>query len=296
MSEEDALLSAIAAHPDEDTPRLAYADWLDEHDRPVRAEFIRLQIDIAVHKETLPRVLQNRYVDVWIRNQELIDAHRVELLGPLAALPNTERIEFRRGFLSELSLDAERFLQHADYIATLKPRPEVAVWDAAHWLLQGQLRDATSAAVITSLRMQSDRRPELVAVDALSLHMWLTDSDPWVRLRELNLGGCGIGDEGLRQIVYDHEADLPALTRLDLSGNGITDDGVLSLVNSALWPRLKDLVLGGNPIGDRAATTLAGAPPSGLEHLNLRFTAIGQPGQPGQQALLRRFGGRIDLF
>jgi uncharacterized protein (TIGR02996 family) len=296
MSEEDALLAAIAAHPDEDTPRLAYADRLDEHDRHVRAEFIRVQIDIS-HKDTLPRVLQNRYIDVWKRNQELIDTHRVELLGPLAVLPkDTVPIDFRRGFLSELTLDAERFLEHADYLATLKPRPEVAVWDAAHWLLQGQLQDATSAAVITSLHMQSDRRPELVAVDALGLHIWLTESGPWTRLRELNLKGCGTGDEGLRQIAYDHEADLPALTDLDLSGNGITDDGVLSLVNSALWPRLKDLVLGGNPIGDRAATILAEAPASGLEHLNLRFTAIGQPGHPGQQALLRRFGGRIALF
>jgi uncharacterized protein (TIGR02996 family) len=41
-----AFLRAIAANPDEDTPRLAYADWLDENgsteaDR-ARAEFIRL--------------------------------------------------------------------------------------------------------------------------------------------------------------------------------------------------------------------------------------------------------------
>jgi uncharacterized protein (TIGR02996 family) len=37
MSDETALLRAIAAHPDEDTPRLAYADWLDEH-KPAKAK------------------------------------------------------------------------------------------------------------------------------------------------------------------------------------------------------------------------------------------------------------------
>ncbi len=42
MSDEPALLKAIVANPDEDTPRLAYADWLDEHDRPIEAEFLRL--------------------------------------------------------------------------------------------------------------------------------------------------------------------------------------------------------------------------------------------------------------
>jgi len=31
MSERDALLAAIIAHPDEDTPRLAFADFLDEN-------------------------------------------------------------------------------------------------------------------------------------------------------------------------------------------------------------------------------------------------------------------------
>lgn len=41
-----ALLRAIAETPDDDTPRLVYADWLDEHgatdaDR-ARAEFLRV--------------------------------------------------------------------------------------------------------------------------------------------------------------------------------------------------------------------------------------------------------------
>ena len=33
MSEEQHLISAIEASPDDDTPRLVYADWLDEHER-----------------------------------------------------------------------------------------------------------------------------------------------------------------------------------------------------------------------------------------------------------------------
>ena len=45
------LLREIAARPDDDTLRLAFADWLDEHgDRPDdadRAEFIRVQCELA---------------------------------------------------------------------------------------------------------------------------------------------------------------------------------------------------------------------------------------------------------
>ncbi len=42
-----ALEAAIVAHADEDTPRLAYADWLDEHGDPDRAAFIRVQCRLA---------------------------------------------------------------------------------------------------------------------------------------------------------------------------------------------------------------------------------------------------------
>ena len=31
MSDADAFLDAIFAQPDDDTPRLVYADWLEEH-------------------------------------------------------------------------------------------------------------------------------------------------------------------------------------------------------------------------------------------------------------------------
>jgi uncharacterized protein (TIGR02996 family) len=39
----DAFLQAILESSDDDTPRLAYADWLEEHGDPDRAEFIHMQ-------------------------------------------------------------------------------------------------------------------------------------------------------------------------------------------------------------------------------------------------------------
>src|SRR4051794_35236595 len=47
MSEESGLLRGIARSPDDDAPRLVYADWLDDHGRADRAEFIRAQIQLA---------------------------------------------------------------------------------------------------------------------------------------------------------------------------------------------------------------------------------------------------------
>src|SRR5215831_15748339 len=129
MSDEDALLAAIAAHPDEDTPRLVFADWLDEHDRHIRAEFIRVQIEIEQKWATLSRRQLDQHVDLFKRQQELIDNHRAELLGPLATLPKETPIEFRRGFVSELTLPAHGFANHSRLIAAVAPLPRVVVAD-----------------------------------------------------------------------------------------------------------------------------------------------------------------------
>jgi uncharacterized protein (TIGR02996 family) len=55
MSDEQALLAAIWRHPNEDTPRLMYADWLQENGQPGRAEFIRAQCELATLAEDDPR-------------------------------------------------------------------------------------------------------------------------------------------------------------------------------------------------------------------------------------------------
>src|SRR5687768_3217999 len=46
MGDEPALLQAIREAPDDDAPRLVYADWLDEHGRPERAEFVRVCVEL----------------------------------------------------------------------------------------------------------------------------------------------------------------------------------------------------------------------------------------------------------
>jgi uncharacterized protein (TIGR02996 family) len=292
MTEEDALIAAIAANPDDDTPRLVYADWLDEHDRPVRAEFIRVQIDIA-RKEALPRVLQNRYVDVWKRNQELIDRHRDELLGPLAGLPAGVRVEFRRGFVSELTLTCDQLAALAGPLSAARPVPRVAVVDvvrAVRSFLGGDRFDAPRG-VVTAIRTRENK-----AGDDDSLN----DSPrffphEWPRLEELDISGCRLGDTLFALLAVP--GILPVLADLDASVNDLTDAGVIALLGTPLPRQLKRLVLGGNPIGDQGAIELADRWPRGgsdrLEHLNLRFTNIGPP---GQQALLARFGGRVDLF
>jgi uncharacterized protein (TIGR02996 family) len=45
-----AFLRDIKDHPDDDTPRLVLADWLEEHGDP-RGEFVRVQCQLARLRE-----------------------------------------------------------------------------------------------------------------------------------------------------------------------------------------------------------------------------------------------------
>lgn len=98
--EQQALLNAILANPDDDLVRLVYADWLDEHGQPERAEFIRLQIEMTRLDENSDecRALQGRQND-------LLEAHREQWAAQAGFLESNERkADFQRGFMEGLRL------------------------------------------------------------------------------------------------------------------------------------------------------------------------------------------------
>jgi uncharacterized protein (TIGR02996 family) len=101
MTDEPALLAAIAARPDDDTPRLVYADWLDDHGDANRAEFIRLQCALAQGGPEDPAAAE--------RADELEERHRTRWLSGVPTGPGL-RWEFRRGFPERLEADTERLL------------------------------------------------------------------------------------------------------------------------------------------------------------------------------------------
>src|SRR5262249_21258696 len=91
-------------NPDEDTPRLVYADWLQEHaatdaDR-ARAEFIRTQCAGAPMCDSDPRreALTNRAV-------ELEEKHKAAWLAPLTG-KTLDDVIFSRGFAWWLDISA----------------------------------------------------------------------------------------------------------------------------------------------------------------------------------------------
>jgi uncharacterized protein (TIGR02996 family) len=283
MSDEEALLAAIAAHPEEDTPRLAYADWLDENDQPARAEFIRLQIELA----TLTAGFDScgpRFDELHRRERELLAAHRADILGSLGEERAGVRYEFDRGFVRRLSLDAGAFTEHAAAVAALKPAPrDVTVHGViAAW------RDVVTDphfGLVTRLVMQRANQWDDVVIPDVVRRMGERARPN--RVRALDFKRCRIGDEGLIQLVA--HADKWRVAELDLSNNGLTDEGIDALVGSPMPVRLRRLVLSWNPITERGAVAIARGWPAD-QPLSLTVSGSTLIGTAGWSALHARFG------
>src|SRR5262249_22626393 len=113
MSLQDAFLADIIAHPEDDAVRLIYADWLDEHDQPERAEFIRLQI---ARTGSLAR---NQRLTFDVRERQLLAQHEEEWAGELREF--VASWTFRRGFIEEVSAMLEPFLAGEERLFRLAP-------------------------------------------------------------------------------------------------------------------------------------------------------------------------------
>jgi uncharacterized protein (TIGR02996 family) len=102
---EDALLNTIRLHPDEDTPRLVYADYLDETgdaNNAALAEFVRLQVRLSQLPFSDPERLP-----LEDRENELLRENERKWLGaltpPLAR--GLLRWKFDRGFVDQIRID-----------------------------------------------------------------------------------------------------------------------------------------------------------------------------------------------
>jgi uncharacterized protein (TIGR02996 family) len=122
MNDENALLRAIAAHPDEDTPRLAFADYLEEHGNPDRAAFIRGQVELArLSEDSLHRR------EVAFKCRQLLDAHEEEWLEPRDAF--SFDWHWSRGFVDTLTTSPPDLDHQDSALFRVYPFRRVWVWE-----------------------------------------------------------------------------------------------------------------------------------------------------------------------
>src|SRR5262249_34460546 len=111
---EEGFLADIRDNPDDDSTRLIYADWLDEHGRPARAAVLRAQAEPG----GLPRRGPARR-ELKQRAGALLKEHEEAWAGPLR--PFVESWRFGRGLIDEVEVEAGRFAEHADELLRLAP-------------------------------------------------------------------------------------------------------------------------------------------------------------------------------
>jgi uncharacterized protein (TIGR02996 family) len=235
-----AFLRAIADRPDDDLPRLVYADWLDEHGEPARAEFIRVQCELARLRRDDPRVAELRR-----REDELLAAHEADWRpGPFDGLTLGS---FLRGFIRELTVTRfEAFPAGIEKIAPVHPIAYLRI----DRMRPAEFRRLAQAEPLSTVGVQdvSGGTISNAAVRAFVLSPYLGN------LWALYLNGSPVGDVGAQSI-----ADAPTLAglrTLSFRNCRLTDTGAEALAASVHLTGLTRLYVSGNRIGDEGLALL----------------------------------------
>jgi uncharacterized protein (TIGR02996 family) len=261
MNRNVAFLQDILEHPDEDAPRLIYADWLEDQGDETRAEFIRLQSARARMPEDDPR--REPYAD---REQQLVQEHQAEWIGPAGQRISAQ--EFRRGFLASAAIKADAFLEYGADLLLAHPGVTVRVEK-----LGSLLPALCSQPWLTGLRGLDLGNTPLGEEGVLTL----IGSGHLTELRTLNLARTGLGIAGARRL-----AAAPSLSRvldLDLCANDLRPAGVRALLQAGSWGQLESLGLDDNYLRDEGTEVLVQARQlTRLVSLDLRDNQMSQAG------------------
>lgn len=289
-----ALLSDCKENPEDDTPRLVLADWLEERD-DLRGSFLRAQVLAA----RLPQPSPERAA----RDSEaarLLIAHEIAWLGRLR--PHLEGWEFARGLVrararpaplldagalvgSELLAWVEEF-RLFDAANLLARAAQSGVFDGvrALHLQYNRLGDAALSAWLTGTPHAGLQELDLFSNDLTAASLGPLARVNLPHLRRLNLGdnplGAGVlatlaaGDRptlldtlqlervGLRDPLLPQRpgAALARVQALDLSDNELAPGGLESILTRCGLPPLRQLKLRSSRLGDDVARVLVGLP------------------------------------
>jgi uncharacterized protein (TIGR02996 family) len=317
MTDGAALLQAILADPDDDTPRLAYADWLEEQGTdPARAEFIRLQIEFARREA---RGDASRW-ELTQRQQYLLAGYERAWTAELRPLLGRSWV-FRRGFVEGVRMTAAQLLSRARALFSRTPVREVNLVNvdgraarlarlpclarlralALYQLAPGDLAALASSPHLTGLTLLNlggnwqltpddvqslGSSPYMGRLDTLVINNIHGFGPPLVRalaeapppaLRSLDLGCCDLGEEEAAALAGS--TPLATLAELKLAYNALGPLGAWALAASPRLAGLTALDLSANKIGTTGARALAGSPHlAGLTSLTLIRNGIGDEG------------------
>src|SRR5262245_39951098 len=132
MSRLDHLFQAILDDPDDNDRRLVYADRLEDEGDPARAEFIQVQIALARQPhgpsarrlERRQQFLLHQHGAIWLSGLP-------EPFGSRCSSADVDQLAdfFRRGFVTELELSGQEFVEHIDELVASTPLEGIRLSD-----------------------------------------------------------------------------------------------------------------------------------------------------------------------
>jgi uncharacterized protein (TIGR02996 family) len=291
MSDRDALFQAVLHAPDDDAPRLVFADWLDENGEADRAEFIRVQCRLA----RLP-FYEPDTSGLAGRAHELLVRHRRAWRIPdLAA-----RQEFRRGFVETIALRPDPFFARAADLYRRAPLRWVEFtapatlgewdWDAVGPLEGMEFPGPPPGPISARAGHELPRLRRLKAVGLMECVDFLA-AVACPRLEAVDLTDSPAVPELLEE--FCHRAELGRVRALALgAGDRLTYQqrmrvhGAMLLAAMPCLAALRELHLDAQLIGDRGLYHLAHSPQlAGVEELYLAHNEIGLIGTNGIEEL-----------
>jgi uncharacterized protein (TIGR02996 family) len=275
MTTDRDLLDAIRQAPDEDPPRLVYADWLEEHGDEAgraRAELIRTQVALANPPED--RVRRRA---LWEREEGLLARYEKKWLATLKAC-GVKEWKLDRGLVGQVRIPAYKFLDNADTLFAAEPIHQVRLTDARP--VVNELAKCKALECVRSLDLRENKLVpeqvegllksrylrELTGLDLSDNSVGLAGiravTRSGMQLAWLRLTRCRLGKRELQALA---SARPLGLRRLDLAAAGIFDDATLAaLLGSAALTGLRELSIP-HPLWPQSAEALSYAP--GLEGL-----------------------------
>jgi uncharacterized protein (TIGR02996 family) len=259
-TDAEPFLQRIRAFPDDDAPRLVFADWLDEQGGtgPARAAVIRGQHPQAPRADPAPAPAERRAA-----GQKLRAGHGAAGGAPFRGCCSA--IEFRRGFVEEVRIGAIQFLRHAHELFAAGPVRRLDLLDAGSHL---------------GLVMRSPYLGRLAGLTVYAQHLREPLAQAVARCPHLGgLTALALGRNRLTDAAADLLAGAAVLSKLealDLSENEMTESGARAVAASPHLAGLRRLDLRQNPVGPGGAEAVADRL-ANLEWLNLAGCGVGGP-------------------
>lgn len=303
MVEAESFLAAILDKPDDDGPRLVYADWLEERGETARAEFIRVQIELA--RDAIP--MEEQFGALRRRESELLRDHRVMWLEPLLLRIEAERpqapspmdpVAFTQNIVEMMIYPrgpgAEELGVRPPFSGTAAADAIMAQFARIQHEFQGLRapvqfgfhRGFVEIAVMSPRDFLAHAATLFALVPLRELQVVMPDvgagdpaifESPWLRrLHTLRIRGMLVGDSLTAFLESRH---LSELRRLDLSSLRLFPDGMLELPRLGNVPNVEDLNLSTMALlNEGTAALVRNRNWSRLKSLNLSRTGLGDPG------------------